>query len=79
MTKTNNIREGFSGGARFPAKNIIPDEAEKLPFSTKSYEFYLYKKGQKAVIYIKTISYHPGILEVPLSKLEEMIEYLKQE
>lgn len=78
MAKKDKIREGYAGSSRYPAENIIPDRAEKLPFSTKSYEFYFYKKGKKKVLYLKTTSYHPGQLEIPLNKLEEMIEYFKK-
>jgi hypothetical protein len=73
------IREGPRGSSRIPAANIIPAGAKKLPFSTNSYEFYYHKTGKKSALYVKIIDYHPGILEVPLSKLEEMLQYLKGE
>jgi len=79
MKENSKISEGSRGGPRFSAENTIPAGAKKLPFSTNSYEFYFYKKGKKAVIYIRILDYHPGILKVPLNKLEEMIKYLKGE
>jgi len=77
MAKKYKIREGPGSGARFTAESIIPRDAEKLPFSTKSYEFYFHRKKDKTAIYINTISYHPGQLEIPLGKLEETIKYIK--
>ena len=77
MAKKSKIKEGPEGGARFTAESIIPQDAKKFPFSTKSYEFYFHRKKDKAAIYINTISYHPGQLEIGLDKLEEMIKYIK--
>ncbi|KPK73218.1 hypothetical protein AMJ87_02370 [candidate division WOR_3 bacterium SM23_60] len=73
------IREGPSGTATHPAMDIIPSDAELLPFSTSGYAFYLHKHEGKVTFYIRTLSYHPGVLAIPLEKLEEMIKYLKKE
>ena len=73
------IREGPSGTATHPAMDIIPPDAKLLPFSPSGYAFYLHKQEGEATLYIKTLSYHPGILAIPLEKLEQLIEYLKKE
>lgn len=73
------IREGPKGGARRAAQDIIPHDAVRIPLTTCSYAFYLHKKNGKATLYVKTLSYHPGILAIPLEKMEEMIRFLKGE
>jgi hypothetical protein len=73
------IREGPKGSSHTSAADIIPYDAVRIPLSTCSYAFYLHKKEGKATLYIKTLSYHPGILAVPLEKMEEMIQFLKGE
>lgn len=73
------IREGPKGGSRRSAEDIIPHDAVRIPLTTCSYAFYLHKKEGKATLYVKTMSYHPGILAIPLEKMEEMIRFLKGE
>ncbi len=73
------IIEGRQGGYKYPEEKLIPEDA-KLFFSTSSYEFYHHKdKKGKIIIYIKIANYHAGQLKIPLSKLEEMISYIKEE
>ena len=77
MWEEGKIREGAKGGARYSAQNIIPPDAEKLPLHTASYEFYTHRENGNVTIYVMVIDYHPGILAVPLAKIEELIHYLK--
>jgi hypothetical protein len=79
QTDETRIREGPKGGARRPAKDIIPHDAVRLPLTTSSYAFYFHQKEGKTTLYVKTQSYHPGILAIPLDKMEEMIQFLKSE
>lgn len=72
------IRESPRDGSRISEMNVIPTDSKKL-FSTRSYDFYFYKKGKKKILYIRTSSYHPGQLEIPLKELEELIQYLEVE
>ena len=78
MANKFKIRESPRGGSRYSAINIIPADAKKV-FSTRSYDLYFYKNGKKKILYIRTSSYHPGQLEIPLKELEELIQYLKGE
>lgn len=73
------IREGPKGSSHTTAADIIPPDAVRIPLTTCSYAFYLHKKEGKATLYVKTLSYHPGILAIPLEKMEEMIQFLKGE
>lgn len=73
------IREGPKGGSRTTAADIIPHDAVRIPLTTCSYAFYLHKKEGTATLFVKTLSYHPGILAIPLDKMEEMIQFLKGE
>ena len=76
MISKYTIGEGRPGTSRYPAQNIIPQDAEKLPFHTPSYEFYYHSKDGQKTLYIQSVSYHAGILSVPLEKLAELIAYL---
>ena len=73
------IREGPKGGSRTTAADIIPHDAVRIPLTMCSYAFYLHKSEGKATLYVKTLSYHPGILAIPLDKMEEMIQFLRGE
>ncbi len=75
----SKIREGPAGTPTRPAMDIIPPDAKRLPFSTGGYDFYFHEQEGKMTIYINTSSYHPGVLALPLEKLEEMIRYLKKD
>jgi hypothetical protein len=77
MAQDRLIKEGAQGTARTPAQNIVPQDAAKLPFETPSYEFYYHNKNGQKTLYVISISYHPGILEVPLEKLAELIAFLR--
>jgi len=77
MSGEDFIKEGPVGTAHFPATNIIPPDAKKLSFSTKSFEFYFHKNNGKRTLYIYVTSYHPGILVAPLEKLAQFLHYLK--
>ncbi len=77
MQEEHLIKEGPMGTAHFPATNIIPPDAKKLSFSTKSFEFYLHKNNGKRTLYIYVTNYHPGILLLPLEKLAQLLHYLK--
>ncbi|HEC79277.1 MAG TPA: hypothetical protein ENI34_09100 [candidate division WOR-3 bacterium] len=72
------IIEGPSGTSRTPALNIIPLTAQPLSFRTKSFAFYVNRNNDGITLYIKTTDYHPGILAVPLERLEKLIDYLKE-
>lgn len=71
------IYEGRRGTSRVSAENIIPPDAEKLAFETRSYEFYVHRIHDRVTIYLHTTDYHPGILSIPLEKLFEFIRYIK--
>ena len=73
------IREGPKGSSRTSAEDIIPHDAVRIPLTTCSYAFYLHRKEGRATLYVKTLSYHPGILAIPLEKMEEMIRFLRGE
>ncbi len=77
MAQDRLIREGAQGTSKTPAQNIVPQNAAKLPFETPSYEFYFYNKNGQKTLYVRSISYHPGILKVPLEKLAELIAFLR--
>jgi hypothetical protein len=79
MSEEHKIKEGPPGTSSSPADNIIPPGAKRLPFSTRSYDFYFYRQNGTATIYIDITDYHPGILMVPLEKLISAIKYLTQE
>lgn len=70
------IHEGARGSSRISAENIIPPDAEKLTFETRSYEFYIHRSGSQLTIYVKSTDYHPGILTIPLEKLIDFIHYV---
>ena len=76
MISKHMIKEGRPGTSRYPAQNIIPQDAEKLPLYTPSYEFYYYSKGGQKTLYIQSVSYHAGILSMPLEKLAELVTFL---
>jgi hypothetical protein len=76
MAKDRLIKEGAQGTSKTPAQNIVPQNAAKLPFETPSYEFYYHNKDGQKTLYVRSISYHPGILKVPLEKLAELIAFL---
>jgi hypothetical protein len=71
------IFEGGRGASRVSAENIIPPDAEKIPFQTRSYEFYVHRIHGRVTIYIVTTDYHPGILSVPVEKLIEFMQYVQ--
>ena len=71
------IFEGGRGASRVSAENIIPPDAEKIAFETRSYEFYVHRIPDRITIYLHTTDYHPGILSIPLEKLLEFIRYIK--
>ena len=71
------IFEGGRGASRVSAENIIPPDAEKLSFETRSYEFYIHRTHGHVTIYIQTTDYHPGILSIPIEKLIEFIQYIQ--
>jgi len=77
MAQDPLIKEGAQGTSKTPAQNIVPQDAAKLPFETPSYEFYFHNKNGQKTLYVKSISYHPGILKVPLEKLAELIAFLR--
>ena len=77
MAQDRLIKEGAQGTSRTPAQNIVPQDAAKLPFETPSYEFYYHNEGGQKTLYVRSISYHPGILKVPLEKLAELIAFLQ--
>ena len=70
------IFEGGRGASRISAENIIPSNAEKLTFHTRSFEFYVDTTDGQVTLYIQTTDYHPGILAIPLEKLTEFISYI---
>ena len=70
------IYEGARGASRISAENIIPPDAEKLTFETRSYEFYIHRHGSQITIYMQTTDYHPGILSIPLEKLVDFVHYI---
>jgi hypothetical protein len=70
------IREGARGSSHVSAENIIPPDAEKLTFETRSYEFFIHRCGSHTTIYVQTTDYHPGILAIPLEKLIEFVHYI---
>lgn len=76
MIKKRVIKEGRSGTSRHPAQNIIPQDAEKLPLQTPSYEFYYHNEDGQKTLYIQAVSYHAGILSVPLEKLSDLVVFL---
>jgi len=69
------IYEGARGSSRIPARNIIPPDAKKIAFETRSYEFYICQRDDHVTIYVQTTDYHPGILAIPLEKLIEFVRY----
>jgi hypothetical protein len=71
------IYEGARGASRISAENIIPPDAEKITFETRSYEFYVHRSGDQVTIYIHTTDYHPGILAIPVEKLIDFIDYIR--
>ena len=73
------IYEGARGASRVAAENIIPRDAEKIAFETRSYEFYIHRSGDQVTIYIHTTDYHPGILAIPVEKLIEFLKYAQAE
>lgn len=77
MAEDRLIKEGAQGTSKTPAQNIVPQDAAKLPFETPSYEFYYHNKDGQKTLYVRSISYHPGILKVPLEKLAELIAFLQ--
>lgn len=77
MAGKRKIREGGRGGSRLSAENIIPTDAKRLSFQTESFEFFVHKSHGHTTLYIQTTAYHPGILEVPVEKLVELIKYLE--
>lgn len=77
MAKNRMIKEGAQGTTRIPAQNIVPPTAVKLSFQTPSYEFYFNNCHGQKTLYINTVTYHPGILQIPLEKLEELIAFLR--
>lgn len=79
MIGKHMIKEGAQGTSRSPAQNIIPRDAERLSLHTPSYEFYYYNKGGQKTLYIQSVTYHPGILSVPLEKLAKLIAFLQND
>lgn len=77
MAQDRLIKEGAQGTSKTPAQNIVPQDAAKLPFETPSYEFYFHNKNGQKTLYIQSVTYHPGILAVPLEKLAELIAFLQ--
>ena len=77
MSKEHLIKEGPMGTSHVPAPDIIPPDAKRLSFSTKSFEFYFHKNNGKRTLYIYVTNYHPGILVAPLEKLLQLVKYLK--
>lgn len=77
MIKQRIIKEGLPGTSRMSPQNIVPANASKLSFQTPSYEFYFHDNDGQKTLYINLTSYHPGILEIPLEKLEELITFLR--
>ena len=71
------IYEGGHGASRVSAENIIPPDAEKLAFQTRSYEFYIHRRNGRVTIYIQTTDYHPGILSIPIEKLIEFLHFIQ--
>lgn len=71
------IYEGGRGASRVAAENIIPPDAEKIPFQTRSFEFYVHRTSDRITIYVQTTDYHPGILSIPLEKLIKFIQYVE--
>lgn len=71
------IHEGRRGASRVSAENIIPSDAQKISFETRSYEFYVHRIRDRVTIYVQTTDYHPGILSIPLEKLVEFIRYIR--
>ncbi len=76
MTDEQGIKEGARGGYKFPAEKIIPKDAKFL-FSTDSFDFFYSKENKK--LYLKTTNYHTGELEISLNKLEELVNFLRNE
>ena len=76
MNQESRIREGPHGTSTTSAVNIIPPDAQLLPFKTYSYEFYIHRNNGSITLYVNVTDYHPGILAIPLKKLAEFINYI---
>lgn len=77
MLDDRSSKQKPTGGSQISLENILPKHAKKLPFKTKSYEFYLNKSNGHTQLYIISNLDHAGLLEVSFEKLEKLLKYLK--
>jgi len=67
----NCMKESSKGMAKVTRENILPSDA-KLYQETDSYKLYV-SKGEKRLI-LDTTSYHPGMLQLDKSDLENILK-----
>ncbi|MBW2982437.1 hypothetical protein KY343_06165 [Candidatus Woesearchaeota archaeon] len=70
------MEEDTPGSSRTPSERKYTEDAKKYERSTCSFDFYISKNEKQLMI--KVTEYHPGLLHLTKSDLEEFIKRMEE-
>jgi len=70
------MKEDTPGSSRMSAKREYTEDAEKYEKSTYSFDLYISKKEKEVMIHVT--EYHPGLLHLTKSDLEDILKKMDE-